>query len=128
MNRRGKALRIGVASLDRIRARTLAIARGEYRRRPDDPRVWFTSLESLAQVLSSRNRALLETIRRRRPASMGELAKISGRAESNLSRTLRTMERYGSVRLKKTKGGRIVPEVPYDRLALDVRLAAPEAA
>lgn len=128
MGRKAKVLRIGVASLDQIRDRTLAIARGEYRRRPDDPRVWFTSLESLAQVLSSRNRALLETIRRRRPASMGELAKMSGRAESNLSRTLRTMARYGLVHLKKTKSGRIVPEVPYDRLALDVRLTAPEAA
>lgn len=118
MSRRGKALRIGVASLDQIRARTLAIARGEYRRRPDDPKVWFTSLESLAQVLSSRNRALLETIRRRRPASMGELAKITDRAESNLSRTLRTMARYGLVHLEKTNGGRIVPKVFYDSMAI----------
>lgn len=128
MKRRMKSLRIEIASLGQVRDRTIAIVRGEIRRRPDDPRVWFTSLESLAQVLSSRNRALLETIRAKRPASMGELAKMTGRAESNLSRTLRTMARYGLVRLKKTKGGRIVPEVLYDRLAVDVRLAGAEAA
>ena len=119
-----KVLRIGIASRDEMRARTLAIARGEHTPEPNEPKIWFASLESLAQVLSSKNQLLLEMIRRSNPTSLAELAKISGREESNLNRTLHTMERYGLVRLNKGDRGRIVPEVPYDRLFLEMPLAA----
>lgn len=53
---------------------------------------------------------------------MRELAALSGRAESNLSRTLQTLAQYGFVRLSKPDGRRIVPEVAYDRVALDLAL------
>ena len=115
-------LRIGIASRAEMRARTMAIARGELNPAPSDPKVWFTSLESLAQVLSSKNQLLLETIRRKQPGSLKELAELSGRAEGNLSRTLRTMARYGLVRLDKAEGRRIVAVVPWDRVALDLPL------
>ena len=127
MNNKSKVLRIGIASREQMRARTIAVARGDYKPGPNDPKVWFTSLESVAQVLSSRNQLLLELIRRAKPASVKKLAKMSGRAESNLSRTLHTMERYGLVRLNKTAHGRIVPEVPYDRVAFDLPIAAQAA-
>ena len=55
-----------------------------------------------------------------------ELAALSGRAKSNLSRTLKTMERYGLVRLKKGDAGRIIPRVPYTDIVLGVPIAAPE--
>jgi predicted transcriptional regulator len=118
-----RVLRIGIASREEMRARTIAIARGEYTPGPKEPKVWFTSIESLAQVLSTNNQLLLELIRRLRPASMRELAQLSGRAESNLSRTLHTMERYGLVRLHKREAGRIVPEVPYERFRVDLPIS-----
>jgi predicted transcriptional regulator len=114
-----KVLKIGIASLPDIRARTIAIARGEFKQSSGDPKVWFTSIESLAQVLSSKNRHLLDIIKRMRPGSLKELAKLAGRQESNLSRTLRTMERYGLVKLARSKEGTIVPTVPYDRVLFD---------
>ncbi|MBC7103604.1 MAG: helix-turn-helix domain-containing protein [Parvibaculum sp.] len=117
-----RVLRIGIASRAEMRARTLAVARGELKPSPSDPKVWFTSLESLAQVLSTKNQALLETIRRDEPQSLKELAGLSGRAESNLSRTLQTLAQYGFVRLNKAEGRRVVPEVLYDRVALDLPL------
>ncbi|GMV62340.1 MAG: hypothetical protein AMXMBFR74_15080 [Parvibaculum sp.] len=117
-----RILRIGIASRAEMRARTLAVARGELKPSPSDPKVWFTSLESLAQVLSTKNQALLETIRRDEPQSLKELAGLSGRAESNLSRTLQTLAQYGFVRLNKAEGRRVVPEVLYDRVALDLPL------
>ena len=116
-------LTIGIASRDQMRARTIAIARGEYKPRADEPKVWFTSMESLAQVLSTKNQLLLEMIRRSRPNSVKELAKLSGREESNLSRTLHTMERYKLVSLRQ-ENGRLVPEVLYDRLAFELPIAA----
>jgi predicted transcriptional regulator len=39
-----------------------------------------------------------------------------------LSRTLKTMARYGFVRLREGEKGRIVPEVLYDEIALTVPL------
>jgi predicted transcriptional regulator len=121
MSKRAKILRIGIASRDQMKARTIAIARGDYRPSADDPKVWFTSIESLAQVLSTKNALLLEMIRRAHPASIKELAALSGRKESNLSRTLRTMERYKLVRLETSERA-VIPTVPYDRLVLEQEL------
>ncbi len=57
-----KLIHIGVMPQEAIRARLLAIARGEIQLEPSDPKVWFTSLRSLAEVLSDENRALLRVI------------------------------------------------------------------
>jgi predicted transcriptional regulator len=122
MSTNPKILRIGIASREQMRARTLAIARGEMCPGPNDPKVWFTSLKSLAQVLSEKNMLLLEIIRRSRPASLKQLAELSGRAESNLSRTLHTMARYRLVTLEKYHGT-VVPAVPHDELRFDLKLA-----
>lgn len=65
-------LRIGIASFDTVKARTVAIARGEYRPGPNEPKVWFPSIESVATVLSAGNRALLDVIISERPTSLDE--------------------------------------------------------
>ena len=52
-----KTLKIGIASYEQFKARTIAIAKGEYKPQPDEPKVWFTSLESFAKLLSAKNRA-----------------------------------------------------------------------
>jgi len=52
------------------------------------------------------------------------LAMSSGRHVSNLSRTLKTMERYGFVRLNKEASGKIRPEVPFHSIQLEVALLA----
>jgi predicted transcriptional regulator len=57
-----KILKIGIASYEDMKARTMKIARGQLKPRPKDPKVWFTSTESFVKVLSNRNRALLATI------------------------------------------------------------------
>ncbi|WP_208430466.1 transcriptional regulator [Methyloceanibacter sp. wino2] len=127
MSKRAKILRIGIASREQMKARTIAIARGEHKPGPNEPKVWFTSMESLAQVLSSKNTLLLELIRRASPASIRELAQLSGRKESNLSRTLKTMQRYKLVQLE-TLARAVVPKVPYDRLVLEQELGASNSA
>jgi predicted transcriptional regulator len=119
-----RVLRVGIASRDEIKAKTLAVARGAHKPSPDEPKIWFTSLESLAQVLSTRNRLLLELIAKAEPASLAELAELSGRNKSNLSRSLRTMRRYGLVEMEKGEGRRLAPRVRYRRIELDLSLAA----
>ena len=60
-------------------------------------------MRSLSQVLSDENRALLQVIRTARPASISELADLTGRKQGNLSRTLKTMSRYGLVKMEKNE-------------------------
>ena len=56
-----KVLKVGIASYEDMKARTMAIARGALKPKPGEPKVWFPSAESLVRVLSDRNRALLAT-------------------------------------------------------------------
>jgi predicted transcriptional regulator len=119
-------LKVGIASYEAFKDRTMAIARGELKPSADDPKVWFTSIESFAKVLSDRNRSLLALIAETKPASMNELAEKSGRARSNLWRTLRTMERYGLVRFEEGAGRTQAPRVVYTDILLDVPLAPGE--
>ncbi len=117
-----KTLLVGVAGYERMKARTLVIARGRHKPASDEPTVWFTSIESFAKVLSQRNRDLLALIAREEPDSLTELATLAGRKKSNLSRTLKTMSQYGLVELKAGQRGRLIPRVTYDQVRLDVPL------
>jgi len=114
-----KTLRVGIASLEQMKARTIAIASGKYRPAAGEPKVWFTSTESFTRVLSDRNRALLGIIAESRPESLTRLAEMTGRKRSNLSRTLKTMERYGFIQLSRGTRGSVIPRVPYQRAGSD---------
>lgn len=95
-----KAL-IGVMPEDIIRKRVLSIAKGEYQPQEREPKVWFTSMIALAQVLSNENIALLRLIDKQKPETISELAALSGRQVSNLSTTLKTLNNHGFVSLDK---------------------------
>ncbi|MBI5593043.1 MAG: transcriptional regulator [Deltaproteobacteria bacterium] len=118
-----KTLRIGIASYEKMKERTMAIARGELKPGNDEPKLWFTSIESLARVLSDKNRILLNLIIEQQPKSIAELETLSGRAKSNLSRTLKSMERFGLVELLKGEGSAVCPRVPYEEIQLDLQFA-----
>ena len=98
-----KAVKIGIMPQEQIRARVMAIARGEVKARAGDPKIWFTSMKSLAEVLSDDNRALLKVIRDTKPESVTSLAAATGRTPGNLSRTLKTMSNYGIVEMRREK-------------------------
>ena len=119
-----KTIKIGVMSKEDYKKRTLAIARGEYTPRRDEPKIWFESLLSMAQVLNSENRKLLRLILEQHPQSLKELEKLSGRSASNLSRTLKTMESYGIIELQK-KNRHLVPVVKASDFQVEFRLNAP---
>jgi predicted transcriptional regulator len=121
-----KTLNVGIASIEDMKKRTMAIARGRLKPSKNDPKVWFTSPESFAKVLSNKNRALLNVIAATSPESLHDLAARTGRKTSNLSRTLKTMERYGFVRLHRGARGKIRPEVPYRTISLTLALEAAE--
>ena len=121
-------LKIGIASAADYKARTMAIARGELKPTAQTPKVWFTSIESVAKVLSDRNRELLTVIAEEKPESLQALVERTGRAKSNLSRTLKTMERYGLIRMEKRPNRALAPRTTYDDIRLDLSLRSKAAA
>ncbi|MGD0962028.1 MAG: transcriptional regulator [Methylomonas sp.] len=98
-----KTVTIGILPQEKMRARVLAIAKGEYKPAASEPKIWFTSMRSLAEVLSDDNRALLKIIEEANPESISSLAILTGRKPSNLSRTLKTMSNYGLVEMRREK-------------------------
>ena len=61
-----KIIKVGITPQEKIRERMLAIAKGEFKPKPSDPRIWFTSMRSLSRVLSDKNRTLSDVIRKPR--------------------------------------------------------------
>jgi len=118
-----KTIKVGIMPLEQYKQRTINIAKGIYKPKKDEPKIWFQSIKSIAQVLSNDNQALLQTILDNKPQSLKELEDITGRAKSNLSRTLKTLERYGIVELHRVSNT-IVPEVKATRFTVEFGLEA----
>lgn len=120
-----RVLKVGIMPRNQFREYAIAIAKGERRPRPDEPKIWFESIRSLAEVLSDENRQLLTLIAETKPKSLKELETVSGRHASNLSRTLKTMEKYGIVELKHSEKTKTVrPVVKATRFQVDLPLEA----
>lgn len=113
---------VGIMPREEFKRRTIAIAKGEYKPGKNEPKIWFESVQSFAQVLSDDNRLLLHIIMERKPRSLGELAELTGRKKSNLSRTLHTMAGYGIVDLVRNRTRELVPSVKVTRFDLKVEL------
>ena len=96
-----KVLNVGIMAKEDYKKRTIAIARGAYKLKQGEPKIWFESLQSMAQVLSNENQQMLKIIQEQKPSSLKDLEIATGRKRSNLSRTLKTMSRYGIVDLVK---------------------------
>jgi predicted transcriptional regulator len=118
-----KTIRVGIMSMEQYRKRTIDIAKGVYKPKKDEPKVWFESVKSMAQILSNENQDLLRVILDNNPQSLKELEELTGRAKSNLSRTLKTLERYGIVELHKQNNA-LVPEVKATQFKVEFGLEA----
>jgi predicted transcriptional regulator len=122
-----KIIKIGIMPLEDFKRRTIAIAKGYYKPKKSDPKIWFHSIKSLAYVLSENNQKLLTLITDTQPKSIKELETVTGRKANNLLRTLRMMENYGFIKLSEgeKKRGRtpLVPEVLYDMVDVEINFA-----
>jgi predicted transcriptional regulator len=96
---RKKTIKIGIMPYQKFKKYTMALASGQYKPKKTEPKIWFESIKSLAQVLSNENQLLLQLIIDREPDSIKELSELAGRKSNNVSRTLKTLKRYGIVDL-----------------------------
>lgn len=118
-----QTIKVGIMPLVQYKQRTIAIAKGEYSVKKDEPKIWFESIKSMAQILSTENQELLKVIIENNPHSLRELEELTGRAKSNLSRTLKTLARYGIVELHKENNA-LVPEVKATHFKVEFGLDA----
>ena len=113
-----------VAGYESMKARTMAIARGEHKPATGEATVLFASVETFAKVLSQCNRRLLALIAEEKLDSITELAALAGQSRSRISRTLMTMTQYGLVEFRVGTRGRLIPRVVYDHVRLEVSLTS----
>jgi predicted transcriptional regulator len=102
-------------SLRDLREEMRSVARGEREPAP------LPASAMLSTLSSPGNLDLLRIISQERPASVSQLAERTGRAQSNVSRSLQVLARYGLIRLERE--GKEVRPVPLAR-SVDVDLAA----
>lgn len=107
-----------------LREEMKAVARGEKPAPHDAATTSYESVDALLRLLTPQNRALLAVIRDQRPQSIAELAQITGRAQSNLTRTLGKLEAIGFVRFQ-THQRRKIPIAPVASVRIDIDPYAP---
>lgn len=132
-------MRRKVGSFKEFQAFTLAVARGARLPEPGAPKIWcervdgakstrsrvrFRSLEAGAKLLSAKNRMLLRAIAERKPRSVTELARMTGRAEQNVLRTLKKLVSAGIVRLDKGEGRALRPILAARKVHFEIDLMA----
>jgi predicted transcriptional regulator len=116
-----KVMKIGVMPREEFMARTIAIARGDFKPAADDPKVYMESLSCVAQLLSNENLKVLKLIQETNPTSLKEIAEATGRSIPSLSRTVKNMENHGIVTLEK-QGKFLSVKVNADSFLIQVNI------
>jgi predicted transcriptional regulator len=97
------------------------------------PKRWFdseeaaaradqVSAEAMVKLLSPGNLAVLEAIKRHKPASLRALAALTGRKEASLSRTLKRFAQLGIVAFEEGPRRSRVPALIATRVHLEIDL------
>ena len=103
------------------------------------PKKWFdseeaaaraeqVSAETMVKLLSPGNLAVLEAIKLHKPASLRELAALTGRKEASLSRTLKRFAQLGIVAFEEGPHRSRVPAVIATRVRLEIDLTGHHSA
>jgi len=111
------------------------------RRARGAPKKWFdseatarsaatgqASAETMVKLLSAGNLAVLDAIRRHKPASVRELAALTGRKEASLSRTLKRFAELGIVAFQDGPHRTRIPALIARRVRLEIDLTGHHSA
>ena len=114
-----KSVAMKIQSAKDLITQMRAVARGEIPAPADAAETSVESVEALVRLLTPENRSLLQTIRDRKPQSIAELAEMTQRAPSNLSRTLSKLEAYGLLSMVNVDNRR-VPTVRIEGFHVEI--------
>lgn len=113
-------MELKIQSMKDLKAEMISVARGERQAPREAGQISFESIEAVVRLLTPENRQLLATIDEKKPASVADLARMVGRAEPNVSRTLGKLVASGFVILHQGLGKAKVPEVVIHHLTVDI--------
>lgn len=108
-----------IQSLRSLREEMKAVARGERPAPTDASKPTFNSVEALVRLLTPENRQLLALIRDRKPHSVTELVRLTGRAQPNLTRTLAKLQAAGFISMKAI-GRRKAPSTAVKKIVVEI--------
>lgn len=108
-----------IQNLRLLREEMKAVARGERPAPADAAKPTFNSVEALVRLLTPENRQLLALIRDRKPRSVMELARMTKRAQPNLTRTLAKLEAAGFISTKAV-GRRKTPSAALKKIVVEI--------
>lgn len=86
------------------------------------------SAEAMVKLLSRENIAVLQAIGQQQPTSLKQLALMTKRKESNLSRTLKKFEQAGIVSFSAGEGKAKIPHLIANRVRLEIDLTRAHSA
>jgi predicted transcriptional regulator len=103
------------------------------------PKKWFdseetaaraeqVSAEAMVKLLSPANLAMLDAIKQHKPASVRELAALTGRKEASLSRTLKRFAQLGIVAFEDGPRRSRAPALVATRVHLEIDLTGHHSA
>jgi len=121
---RVKRVKIGIKRfeevLDGVKETMKKIERGE--KVKERRGYYFENLEAFRRALTEKRLEVLHVIKKERPASVYELAKMLNRDAKNVTQDLEYLKNIGLVEIKRTreKKERTIPEVKYDRIDLQI--------
>ena len=111
--------RFKIQSLSSLEKEMRAIARGERTAPSDAAKPSFNSIDALVRLLTPENRQLLALIRDRKPGSVAELVRLTGRSQPNLTRTLAKLEAAGFIKMK-TVGRMKAPSAAIRKIVVEI--------
>lgn len=85
---------------------------------------FFTSIDAVRKVLTENRIQLMKVIKRQKPHSLYELAKLTGRDFKNVSQDISFLEEIGLVDLRQSQGKRRQrkPVLLSDRVSLELTI------
>jgi predicted transcriptional regulator len=86
------------------------------------PRLEYDSIDDMRKVLTAERLKVLKTIKKERPASIYELAKLFHRDKKNTFDDVQFLAEMDLIELKKTREGleKTTPTVNYERILLEI--------
>ena len=81
----------------------------------------FNSIEELNKILTPKRKQLLDAVKKFKPRSLHQLARILGRDYKNVYKDAVLLEKTGFLDLKKERNT-LIPEVPYDEIDIKIKV------
>lgn len=116
-----KKVRIIIKTLDQVNSEWKKALKGEYRRIQPKNEIVLLNFETAARIFSKGRMEILQTIVRKKPESIYELAKILGKDFKTVHTDVKFLHQLGLIELKETDDARngLKPIALFSGIELD---------